>query len=114
MNFKKLTIKDNEYKIVLTTRTLCELEDKLGYNPIDILIKASEGIIPKVSEMVYVLWASSIKYNHSVSLNAAYDIFDDYIAEGHSYTDFIEVMVDIFRASGLVPEENEAEEENPN
>lgn len=109
MNYITLPIGDKEYKLILTTRGLVELERKLGYNPVEILMRASEGTLPKVSEMVYTFWASCLKYNHSVNVNNAFDIFDEYIAEGHNYTDFIEVMVNIFKASGLIPEEELSE-----
>lgn len=111
MNFVTLPINDKEYKLVLTTRGLVELEKKLGYNPIEILMRASEGTLPQIGEMVYTFWAACLKYNHNININTAYDIFDDYIAEGHSYTDFLEVMVDIFKASGLIPEEVNTEAE---
>jgi hypothetical protein len=39
--------------------------------------------------MVNVLYASLIQLNHGITLNDAYDIFDAYLDDGHTMTDFI-------------------------
>lgn len=102
-----------DYKLALNTRMMVELERKLGRNPIDILIDAANEKMPKISDMVLTLWASAQRFNHGISLDDCYDIFDNYIGEGHSYTDFITVMMDIFTTSGLIAKPNE-EDSNPN
>lgn len=57
--------------------------------------------------MVAVLHASLQQYNHGITLNDAYDIFDDYLADGHSSVDFLPVIMDIYRASGIIPKDTE-------
>jgi len=35
-------------------------------------------------------------------MNEAYDIFDAYLADGNSATDFIPVLIEIYKVSGLI------------
>ena len=52
--------------------------------------------------MVQILYSSLQQLNHGISLDKAYDIFDAYLADGHSSTDFVQVIVDIYKVSGLI------------
>ena len=49
-----------------------------------------------------------------VNLNDAYDIFDAYLEDGNSATDFIPVILDIYRVSGLIRSDSEEVEEGKN
>jgi hypothetical protein len=94
---------DKDYKLRLTTRSLVELEKKLGCNPLTIF--GSGDRIPTITELVIILHASLQAYHHGISLDDTYDIFDKYL-EYHPMTDFITVVLDIYRASGLVSKED--------
>lgn len=88
-----------DYKLRLSTRNTVLLEKQLGCNPIMIF----EGEkLPTVTAMVNVLYASLLQYNHGLGLEDAYTIFDEYLADGNSTTDFIKVILDIYKASGLI------------
>lgn len=93
------------YKLRLNTRNTIELEKKLGCNPLAVF--GDGNTLPTVSQMVNILWASLQQYNHGISLNDAYDIFDQYL-ENHLLTDFFTVIVEVYRVSGLMPSEEEA------
>lgn len=95
-----------EYKLRLNTRNVVELEKKLECNPI--MIFGIEGDkIPTVSNMVVILHASLQTYHHGISLNDAYDIFDAYIEDGHTSIEFVKVIMEIYKASGIVPKEED-------
>lgn len=94
------------YKLRLNTKNTVALEKQLGGNPLSIFGDGSK--LPSVSELVAVLWASLQQLNHGVSMNDAYDIFDAYL-EDHVVTDFISVVVEIYKVSGII--ENEAQSE---
>ena len=92
---------NKDYKLRLTTRGIVSLEKQIGINPLMIFGLNGERI-PTVTEMVHILHASLQAYNHGISLNDAYDIFDAYEADGHQYNDFIPVIVEIYKVSGLI------------
>lgn len=100
---------NKDYKLRLSTRNTIALEKQLGCNPLSIF--GDGNTIPTITQMVNILYASLQQLNHGISLNDAYDIFDAYLSDGHSATDFIYVILDIFRTSGLIKNENETESE---
>lgn len=95
------------YKLRLSTRNTVMLEKQLGCNPL--MLFGDGNRIPTITEMVNVLYASLIQYNHGIDLSKAYDIFDAYLDDGHTVTDFIQVIVDIYKVSGIIPKGEEAE-----
>lgn len=110
MNFIDFEAGNKTYKLRLNTRNIIMLEKQLGCNPLSIF---GEGeTIPTVTTMVAILHASMQQYNHGISLNDAYDIFDNYLAEGHSSTDFLPVILEIYKASGIIPDDKKREEKN--
>lgn len=109
MMYVNFTAGNNEYKLRLNTRNMIMLEKQLGCNPLAIF--GNGDTIPTVTTMVYVLYASLIQYNHGITLNDAYDVFDRYLEDGHSATDFIQVILDIYKVSGLIKTED-VEEKN--
>lgn len=93
----------NEYKLRLSTRAVVALEKSLGCNPISIF--GAGDVIPTITVMVQVLHASLQQFHHGTTMDAAYDIFDAYLADGHAMTDFIAVIVDLYKQSGLIREQ---------
>lgn len=109
MMYLDFTAGNKDYKLRLSTRNTVMLEKQLGCNPLAIF--GSGDTIPTITQMVNILYASLIQYNHGITLNDAYDIFDAYLADGHTMTDFIQVIVDIYKTSGLIKTEG-TEEKN--
>jgi hypothetical protein len=99
-----------DYKLRLNTRNTILLEKQLGCNPLSIF--GNGETIPTITVMVSILHASLQQYNHGISLNDAYDIFDEWLAEGNSSTDFIPIILEIYKASGIIPKDKEIEEKN--
>lgn len=103
------------YKLRLNTRNIVGLEKQLGCNPV--MVFGAGDKVPTVTQMVAILNASLQTYHHGVTIDKAYDIFDTYLADGHVMTDFIPVIIDIYRASGIMksettPENEDEEEKN--
>ena len=88
------------YKLRLSTRNIVALEKQIGCNPLAIF--GNGDTIPTISVMVAILHASLQSYEHGISLNDAYDIFDAYLADGNQMTDFIAVILEIYKVSGLI------------
>lgn len=109
MMYVDFTAGNKDYKLRLNTRNVVMLEKQLGCNPLGIFGDGEK--LPTVTEMVNILYCSLLQYNHGISLNDAYDIFDDYLADGNGVTDFIQIILDIYKVSGLI-KETEATEKN--
>ena len=99
MLYVDFTAGNKDYKLRLTTRDIVSLEKNLGCNPLAIL--GNGDILPTLTTMVQVLHASLQSMQHGITMNDAYGIFDDYLAE-HTMTDFLPVIVEIYKVSGLI------------
>ena len=100
MNYIDFEVNGKSYKLRLTTRNIVLLEKQLGCNPLRIFGDGEE--VPTITVMVAILHASLQQYNHGITLNDAYDIFDEYLADDHTMTDFIYVILDVYKISGLI------------
>lgn len=109
MNYVEFAAGNKDYKLRLNTRGVVALEKQLGCNPLAIF--GNGDTIPTVTVMVAILHASMQQYNHGISMNDAYDIFDEWIAEGHTTVDFVNTILEIYKASGIVPKEIDTKEE---
>jgi hypothetical protein len=107
MNYVNFEVGNETYKLRLSTRNIVLLEKQLGCNPVSIF--GAGDTVPTITVMVAVLHASLQQYNHGISLNDAYDIFDNYLADGHSSVDFIPVIIDVYKASGIIPKDTNGE-----
>lgn len=99
MMYVDFTAGDKEYKLRLTTRDIVALEKQLGCNPLAIF--GNGDVLPTLTTMVQVLHASMQSMQHGITMNDAYSIFDEYLVE-HSMTDFLAVIVEIYKVSGLI------------
>ena len=91
------------YKLRLNTRNVVALEKQLGCNPLGIFGNGEK--LPTVSDMVAVLFNSLQQFNHGISINDAYEIFDAYLEDGHATTDFITVILEVYKVSGIIKED---------
>ena len=111
MNYIDFEAGNKSYKLRLTTRNIVALEKTLGRNPMSIFFEGSDERIPTITEMVAILHASLQQFNHGISINDAYDIFDAWLSEGHSTIEFVNTILEIYKASGIVPNDIETKEE---
>lgn len=109
MLYNELEINNNIYKLKLTTANTVQLEKRIGCNPLDIFNTPSG--IPSVTVMVDILFFSLQKYQSNIGLQDAYNLFDKYLEE-HDLTDFVTVILDIYKASGFIPDNKEDNEKN--
>ena len=106
MMYVDFTAGNKDYKLRLNTRNTVALERQLGCNPLSVF--GDGDSIPTITTMVQILYASLQQYNHGISLNDAFDIFDDYLADGNAMTDFIQVIIDVYKVSGIIKEDASA------
>lgn len=110
MNYLDFKAGSKEYKLRLNTRNTISLEKQLGCNPLAIF--GNGDTIPTITVMVKILHASLQAYHHSITLEDAYDIFDQWLEEGHVMTDFIPLIIEIYKASGIIKDPNNKAEKN--
>lgn len=103
---------NTSYKLRLTTKTIMELEKRIGCNPLMVFGSTGERI-PAISEMVAILWASLQPLQHGITLDNAANIFDTYLEE-HTMTDFIPVIMEIYKVSGIISKDKPKEEVEKN
>ena len=106
MNYVEFHAGDKDYRLKLSTRSTVSLEKQLGCNPVAIF--GSGDTIPTITTMVRILHASLQSYEHGITLDDAYDIFDKWLEDGHVMTDFISVIIDIYKVSGILKDTEEA------
>ena len=92
-----------EYKLRLNTRNVVALEKKIGCNPLAIF--GDGETIPTVTTMVDIFHSALQAYHHGISADNAFDIFDEWLADGHTTVDFVKIILEIYKASGIVPQE---------
>lgn len=109
MMYVNFTAGNKDYKLRLSTRNIISLEKQLGCNPIAIFGDGDK--MPTITTMVNVLYASLQQLQHGITLNDAYDIFDAYLEE-HSTTDFITVIIDVYKMSGIIRDDKGESQKN--
>ena len=107
MNYIDFNAGGKEYKLRLSTKNTVLLEKQLGCNPLSVF--GDGDTIPTITVMVTILHAAMQQLQHNISLNDAFEIFDAWIEDGHAATDFIPVILEIYKASGFIPKEGEEE-----
>lgn len=115
MLYTTFTVKDREYKARINAKACVELEKKLGTNPLNIFISMAEGDglnLPSLGTILTILHASLQAYEHKITMDDIYNLYDEFVAEGHTLMDLIPVVVDIYKVSGLIPDEVEIETKN--
>lgn len=102
MLYYDFEVEGKTYKLRLNTRNVVLLEKALGGNPLSIF--KDDNTIPTVAQMVAILHASLQQYQHGITLDDTFDLFDKWLAAGHSTIDFINIILEIYKDSGIIPE----------
>ena len=59
--------------------------------------------------MVNVLYAALQAFHSDITLEQTYDIFDNWIDDGHILSEFVAVIVKVYQESGLFKKVNKSE-----
>lgn len=100
---------DNEYKLRINIKNVVALEKQLGCNPINIF--GDGETIPTITVMVQILHASLQALQSNISMERAFSIFEAWLNEGHTIVDFLPVIIEIYKVSGIIAVD-EGEEKN--
>lgn len=107
MLYTTLTINDIDYKCRLNAKACVDLEKKLGTNPLNIFVNMTGDTVslPTLGTMLTILHCSLQQYEHGITIDKVYQIYDDFIASGKTQMDLIPILIDIYKVSGLIPDE---------
>ena len=112
MLYTTITIDGVDYKARLNAKACVDLEKKLGTNPLNIFAKiADNGNIPDLGVLITMLQASLTAYNHGMTMDKTYELYDKFVDEGHTLMDLVPILLDVFKVSGFFKEET-IEEKN--
>lgn len=108
MMYVTFQVGNKEYKARLGAKDCVDLEKRLGTNPLNIFMEiAQKSQVPSLEVLITMLHASLQKFQHGISMDDTYKIYDEMIEEGKNFMDIVPLLVDIFKVSGLLPEEEE-------
>lgn len=105
MLYTTLKMGNEELKLRLGSRDSINLERKLGTNPLNIFMELSEGGLPRLEPMITILHAASQKYQHGLTEDKFFDLYDDFVDNGGSLTQLIPAVLEVFKVSGFFNEE---------
>ena len=113
MLYTTFTVKDRDYKLRLNAKACVDLEKKLGTNPINVFMGMVNDNIkfPTLNVLINILHQSMQALEHGITIDKTYEIYDNFIEDGHQMSDLYLVIVEVFKVSGLIREE-EVEEKN--
>ena len=104
MMYYEITIGEKDLKLRLDARNCVDLERKMGKSPLAIFMQEDKAL-PKLEDLISILHGSLQKYNKGFTLDKTYDLYDEYVEAGNTFTDFIPVIMEIFKVSGFFKEE---------
>lgn len=117
--YHEFQVGNKSVRLRIKARQAAQLEKVLGGSPLSIFIKLSEHAddtaklldnMPSVETYAIILNAALQAYEHGYDMNKTYDLIDEFIEEGHSVMELMNVVSEVLRVSGYMPQE-EAEED---
>lgn len=103
--FVEFTVGANVYKLQLKTKQCILLEKKLGQSPLDLLMKLEDGALPQLNDMITIIAIGMLVYHPSMNENKVADLLDEYVEDGHSYMELLEVITRLLAKSGYINQE---------
>lgn len=109
-----LNIGRNTYELRLNTRASIALEKALGFNPISMFMAIERGDMPRLNDMLIMLHAMLQPMNHGMNMDKVYDLYDEYVADGHNLFDLVPVFIEVFQDAGYMAKTSEIEGQEKN
>lgn len=101
--FTIITINGQEYKLRLRTMDVVQLEKKLGHNLMDMFMGIQDEKLPQLKDMLAVLHGSMAAYNHGITEFRLYELYDQWLEEGHSMFDLVPIIMELMQNGGVIP-----------
>lgn len=98
--FAYWTVGGKDYKLKLTTATICQLEDKFKTNLLNLL--SSYGGLPPLAVMLTVIQGAMKPWEHGIKYTDVQRLFDKYCEEGGTQlTLMTDILMEIYKVSGF-------------
>lgn len=101
MKYTEFKVGEKELKLRLGAVASTNVEKKLGKSLLDIFMKAGEGQLPKVEDVIIILHGSLQQLNANYNMEKVYELYDEYVELGGSYIDLIAVLTEVLKTSGF-------------
>lgn len=101
----EFTVGTDIYKLQLKTKQCILLEKKLGQSPLEMLMKLENGGLPSLSDMITIITIAMMVHQPTMNENKVADLLDEYVEEGHSYMELLEVIIELLSKSGYINQE---------
>lgn len=109
--FTTIIIKGQEYKLRLRTVDVIQVEKKLGHNLMDMFMGIQDEKLPQLRELLAVVHASMAAYNHGITEAMFYNLYDEYLEEGHTMFDLVPIVLELLQNGGVIPKDSVEEPE---
>lgn len=108
MLYTIFNVGNKEYKCRLTAKACVDLEKRMGGNPLNVFTDIQKSRqLPRLEDIIMILHASLQAYEHGITLDDVYSIYDQYVDEGNSLMELIPVILEIFKVSGFFKEDQQ-------
>lgn len=104
------TIDGKDWNFRLTTSEMVALERSLRQNPMEILSQMQSGKLPMVTHLCEILFHSLRASHPTLSREKTYKLYDKMITDGWDIFKTTDLIIDIFKDGGLIPEDEEGED----
>ena len=104
------TVNEEDYKLRLSARQVCDIEEKLGVNLLKIFLPkpGEEFNLPPLKVMLIIVHGALQKFHHGLKLDDVYNLFDDYVSDGYGQTELMtDIILPLFEVSGFLPKEKQ-------
>ena len=68
-------------------------------------MKLEDGGLPTLNDMITIITIGMLVHNPSMNENRVADLLDEYVEDGHSYMELLEVIVELLSKSGYINQE---------
>lgn len=112
MLYATMIVKEKELKLRLNANMSVQVEKQIGKNPVNAILGMREDEMPKLTDLLTILWGALQPLNRGYTMNKVWDLYDEYISDGNSMTDLMIVIMDVLKVSGFIKEEKTEESDD--
>lgn len=120
--YYEFEVGNKSLRLRIRARQAAQLEKVLGCSPLTLFIKMTKNTedelsiienLPSIDVYATILNAALQAYEHGYDMNKTYELIDEFIDDGHSQMELMNVVSEILKVSGYMPQEQEEVEEKP-